>query len=162
MRRSVALIGFMGAGKSTVGPLVARGRGVPFLDLDALISEQSGQPIGATFSSWGETRFRAVEADLLETIGQGEACVVATGGGAPVTPAGRHALERFDTLWLDVSFERASERVDGTDRPLWNDDVRRLYDARRDTYAAVANRRVDADGPVAAVVAACLEGSVDV
>ena len=159
MKRSVALIGFMGAGKSTVGPLVARGRGVPFVDLDDLISEQSGQPTGETLSDWGEARFRAVEADLLDTIGQGEACVVATGGGTPTTPAGRTALGRFETIWLDVSFDRLVERVDGTGRPLWSGDVEGLYEARREMYAAVAARRVDANAAVDEVVAECLRGS---
>jgi shikimate kinase len=149
----------MGAGKSTVGPLVALGRGVPFVDLDDLISERSGQPTGETLSHWGEPRFRAVEADLLDTIGQGEACVVATGGGTPTTPAGRTALRHFDTIWLDVSFERVSERVEGSARPLWSGDIHGLFEARRATYSAVSSRRVDANLAVEEVVAECLRGS---
>jgi shikimate kinase len=136
--------------------------GLPFVDLDDTIAARSGMPVDETLRTWGVPRFRAVEAALLGEFGQGPGCVVATGGGAPTTEEGRRAFSGFNTLWLDVSLEQAAQRVQGTDRPLWHDaSVHQLFQSRRPAYAAIADRRVKADGDIEGVVIDCLEGGGD-
>ena len=81
---AVALVGFMGAGKSVVGRLVAKRLKAPFIDTDALIEEREG-PIAAIFAARGELGFRALERDVVVQVLESalrEPCVVALGGGA--------------------------------------------------------------------------------
>ncbi|MGH9464003.1 MAG: shikimate kinase, partial [Thermoanaerobaculia bacterium] len=79
----VFLTGFMGCGKSTVGPELARRLGVPFVDLDEEIAGRVGRSIAAIFEQDGETGFRRRERDALLATGESAAAVVATGGGCP-------------------------------------------------------------------------------
>lgn len=78
----IFLIGFMGVGKTTVGQLLAQRLGRPFIDLDALIVERTGQDVPALFAARGEAGFRKEEAEALRVAARTQA-VIATGGGAP-------------------------------------------------------------------------------
>lgn len=80
--RPVFLIGFMGAGKTSVGRLLAERLRRPFIDLDGLVEEREGAPIEEIFARHGEERFRAAEAEALASAARSEA-VIAVGGGAP-------------------------------------------------------------------------------
>ena len=169
MRRPVALAGVSGAGKSTVGPLLAARLGVRFVDVDATVVEAEGRSIPDLFAAEGEPYFRSVEARLTgEALAAGDV-VVALGGGAPMTPSVRAALAEADVVWLRVDPGTAAGRT-GADanRPLLagRPAVEALTDlvARRAaTYAAVATWVVDTDGrdPVDVVdeVAALVEES---
>lgn len=82
----VYLTGFMGSGKSTVGPILANVLGVGFCDLDAAIARGAGRPVAALFAEEGEAAFRAREAEALRATAALGSVVVATGGGALVQP----------------------------------------------------------------------------
>ena len=158
---AVALIGFMGAGKSAVGRLVAKRLKVPFIDTDALIEEREG-PIAEIFAVRGEQVFRGIERDVVVAVLEAalrEPCVVALGGGAVLSGDVREALERLpDVAWLaapaEVLWARAAARGG---RPLARDEqaFRRLLDERNDLYRRVASAEVLNDGsrPLAAVAA---------
>jgi shikimate kinase / 3-dehydroquinate synthase len=124
--KKVALVGFMGAGKTTAA------RAVGGIDTDDLIEEAAGKPIADIFRDDGEAAFRAHEE---------QAIVPALGGGAVTRPAVRDALDDAVTVWLDVDVDTCWERVRGSDRPLAQDEAtfRRLYDERRPLYADVAD-----------------------
>ncbi len=152
--RHLALIGFMGAGKSTLGAEVARRLGRPFRDVDAEIEEVEG-PIAELFERAGERRFREIEeAYVRARVASGDLAVIGLGGGAVTTPAVREILqERAFTVHVDVEVETAWERVRGSRRPLARDgsEFRRLYEERRPLYEECADARArDADDVVLA------------
>ena len=159
---AVALVGFMGAGKSAVGRLAAKRLKVPFVDTDALIEEREG-PITEIFAARGEQAFRGIERDVvvevLETALR-EPCVVALGGGAVLSGDVREALGRLPHVaWLtapaDVLWARARAAAPGG-RPLAKDEQAfgRLLEERNDLYRRVASAEVLNDGSRALEVVA--------
>ena len=99
--KRVVLVGFMGAGKSTVGPLVARVLGWAFLDMDTRIEERAGRAIADVFRDQGEPAFRALELEVAEEAASRPRLVIAAGGGAFAQPATREVLQRSAvTVWL--------------------------------------------------------------
>jgi shikimate kinase / 3-dehydroquinate synthase len=121
------LIGFMGAGKSTVAAELAAALGVPALDSDALLEERFGHPVAREFELHGEQSFRAVEAELVcELLGDtGSEAVIALGGGSVSSERVRGALAGHLTVLLDVDPDTAWERVHAApgaaERPLARD-----------------------------------------
>jgi len=148
--RHLVLVGFMGAGKSTVGAEVARRLGRPFVDVDDELEHAHGA-IAELFETRGEAAFRELEAHTVRDLcGRREPSVVAVGGGAVETEG---LVESLDALvvHLEVTFEAARERVRGSGRPLARDgeELRRRYDLRRPLYERVAHARAqDADDVV--------------
>jgi shikimate kinase len=136
----IALIGFMGSGKSTVGTLLARRLAWEFVDVDALVEAESGATIADLFASRGEEHFRTLEAACLRGLARRTELVIATGGGAPLREANRwfFAASGTTVFHLHVPLERALARAgDGRTRPLLArgpDDVRRLYEERLPRY----------------------------
>jgi shikimate kinase / 3-dehydroquinate synthase len=137
--RHLALAGFMGAGKTTVGAKVAELTHRPFVDLDAEIEAKHG-PIPELFER-GEPEFRRLEENVLAEALAGPDSVVALGGGAVLSPLNRERLkERAFTVHLEVDVEDAWERVRGSNRPLARSEgeFRRLFESRRSAYAETA------------------------
>jgi shikimate kinase len=143
----IYLVGFMGAGKSTVARHLARRLDWKALDIDELIEQREHESVAALFARRGEAYFRGVERAVL--LGQVEArhVVVATGGGTFADPQNRTVINRDGvSVWLDVPLDRLILRVpaDGR-RPLAADraEFERLYFARRAAYEQ-AHIRIDA------------------
>ena len=134
------LVGFMGAGKSSIGVVVADRLGHGFADLDAHIEERLGMTISEVFSRRGEAAFRAAELASLEWSSRLEDVVVATGGGAFCSPDGRRIMRARGgrTVFLDLPWAAIVERIAATsgDRPKFAsvDQARALYDERRPQY----------------------------
>ena len=125
-RDNVVLTGFMGTGKSTVGRLVARELGCPFVDMDEVIEQRAGQKIPEIFRREGESGFRQRERALCEELGQRRGLVIATGGGALVDAHNRATMLRSGyTICLDCAEEELLRRLRGVDnRPMLSDDPR--------------------------------------
>ena len=137
--RALFLLGFMGAGKSTVGPLLAKALGVSFVDLDSLIEERTGKAIETIFQEEGEAAFRSYETDLLKEVvshGEGE-MVVATGGGVVTREENWEVLKEGLTVALMASPEELETRLgEGEGRPLLQGgkDWRNILKARDPLY----------------------------
>ena len=143
----VAVAGYMGAGKSTVGRLVADALGRPFVDSDAAIEEQAGMEIPEIFSRKGELWFRRMEERIIRDILAGEPGVLALGGGALGRERTRGLLGRVArVVWLKLDPDVAWERVAGSDRPLAGEKERFLRRAaqREPVYADCADMTIDA------------------
>lgn len=116
----LALVGFMGSGKSTVGRLVARQLGLGFVDTDEAIEAKASRRISEIFASEGETAFRALERQVLEELMAREGLVIATGGGLICQPGNLEILrQRALVICLWASADTIWERVrHQTHRPL--------------------------------------------
>jgi shikimate kinase len=141
------LVGFMAAGKSTVGRALARRLDWQFVDVDELIEERERQAVSHIFAQKGEAYFRAAEREVLAGQLVPRHMVVATGGGTFADPQNRAAINTDGvSVWLDVPLERLISRVpaDGR-RPLASDRAgfERLYHQRRAAYE-LAHVRLDA------------------
>jgi shikimate kinase len=149
----VFLIGFMGAGKTTVSRLVAEQLGRPFIDLDDAIEAEAGRSVREIFEDDGEDAFRALESEQLVALEHADPSVVACGGGIVVRDPNRSALKRMGlVVYLKVSAGETLARVgaDGT-RPLLSGPggviaATSLLEARESLYSAVADVEIDTVG----------------
>jgi shikimate kinase len=141
---TIALIGPMGAGKSSIGRRLAKRLDLPFTDTDAVIASRHG-PIPELFAVGGEAGFRGLERTVVaEALGRGG--VVALGGGAVLDPGTRQDLEPCTVVLLTVSEEAVAARLGSGRRPLLTDGIatwRRIRDERADIYASLADLVVD-------------------
>lgn len=143
-RDNIALTGFMGTGKSTVGRRLARELGLRFFDLDDLIEKEAGLPVKEIFNTHGEGRFRQMESTVIEKLSSGlfgRGIVISTGGGAVVNPVNRKMLKSWGILvCLRASVDEILKRVGGKDdRPLLSGHdkktaVERLLRYREEAY----------------------------
>ncbi len=148
----IVLVGFMGAGKTTAGRLLAESLGVPFVDVDEAIVAVQGRSVADIFAADGEAGFRRIEADRIAELLGGEEAVVALGGGALGTPAVREAVTGHRVVLLDVPLAEALARVGGDqERPmLARPDLAEVYAGRQRDYrdaASVVVRWPDARPP---------------
>ena len=144
----------MGAGKSTLGPVLAERLGRPFVSVDDAVEERTGVSIAELFATRGEAAFRALEEGAAaDVLGRRRLAVVELGGGALGSGATRAALAaQAFTLHVETTPEEAWERVAGSDRPLARDpeSFRALYEERRPLYEAADAVAGDVDGAVLA------------
>ena len=142
LNRHLALVGFMGAGKSTLGREVAERLRRPFVDLDRRLEEQTQMSVPELFATHGEPGFRRLEADAVRDALAGEPpSVVALGGGAVTHVETRELLRAARVVLVDIDVELAWARVRGTERPLAQNEAsfRRLYAERQPIYRDVAD-----------------------
>ena len=132
----VFLAGFMAAGKTTVGRLLAARLGVPFVDLDDVVSEAAGLPVRELFAARGEAEFRRLESLALDSVGD-RAAVVATGGGTPCHSGNLGAMRgRGLVVSLSVSLDTAYQRIgDPSTRPLLARPREEIAELHRDRLA---------------------------
>jgi shikimate kinase len=172
----IYLAGFMGSGKSTVGPLAAEELGLDFVDLDDVIEASVGQSIPAIFAERGEAAFRRMETDALHATAHRADAVVALGGGTIVDDANRSFARSNGLLvYLKVSAGTIIERVaegaahrpllqDETGTPLSMDRMRarieQMLSARRAAYEA-AHVTIDAGRPPSVVAQSIVDAARD-
>ncbi|MCY4482338.1 MAG: shikimate kinase [Spirochaetaceae bacterium] len=140
----IALVGFMGSGKSTVGRLLATAVGYQFVDVDTLIEREAGMSIPELFRRAGEEAFRALETRMLLSLGTRRSVVIATGGGAPMRDVNHQFLcTRCRCFYLEISAAEAQRRVGGSGgRPLLAanpEGIAELLEARHAIYAATGH-----------------------
>jgi shikimate kinase len=168
VRPVCVFVGMMGAGKTTIGHLVADRLGVPFLDVDDTIAATAGKPIPEIFIDDGEDHFRALERAAIATALAGFDGVLALGGGAVMADETRKLLAEHTVVYLSVEVADAVKRVGlGVGRPMLKMNpratLRHLLDLRRPLYDEVASVVVRTDAltvdEVADAVMAALSAS---
>ena len=140
------LLGFMGAGKSTI----ARGLDPDFVDMDALLEDRLGMPIARFFEEKGEAAFRQIEEEVLADLLKTDQ-VVSTGGGVVVSSRNRDLLkENPDNIYLKADFETLYQRISAdkdNQRPLFlnnsKEDLAAIFNERQIWYEEVASQIVD-------------------
>lgn len=164
----IALTGLRGAGKSTVGPLLAARLGVPFVEMDALVQEAAGLPLDQIFELHGERHYRRLERETVGSIlASARASVVAAAGGVVNEPSTWKALlDRATVVWLRARPEDHWRRVvaQGDRRPMADHpdamaELRTMLQSRESRYAQ-SHLIVDTAGRTPEAVAASIAGEL--
>jgi shikimate kinase len=141
LKKTVVMVGMMGAGKTAVGTAIARILAVPFLDSDEEITRAADRSIAEIFERDGEAFFRSRETEVISRLLRGEPCVLSTGGGAFLSASNRQLINEVGvSVWLRVDIEVLWQRVrHKSTRPLLRtanprETLRTLYDARLPFY----------------------------
>ena len=148
----IALTGFMGSGKTTVGKVLADFLGCPFMDLDDLVVKKAGKSIPDIFAQDGEPAFRELEAQILrKTVAKyaESTAVLALGGGAVLAPASAALLhEKTVCIYLRATLDTLLERLAGetAGRPLADDFLAERLASREPIYEKTAHVIIDTDG----------------
>ena len=148
----IALTGFMGSGKTTVGKVLADFLGCPFMDLDDLVVKKVGKSIPDIFAQDGEPAFRQLEAQVLRKTVEKYAestAVLALGGGAVLAPSSAALLhEKTVCIYLRASLETLLARLEGetAGRPLADASLADRLAAREPIYEKTAHVVIDTDG----------------
>ncbi len=144
----IVLVGFMGAGKTTVGHLLSERLGLPFVDSDLVIEQRAGRSVPQIFAEDGEPAFRELERRVVADLVDGPEAVLALGGGAPEHPDTVVSLKSAQVVYLQVGYAEAMLRVAGDEyRPLLRrPDLDTLYQRRLGVYDQVATLTVATDG----------------
>ena len=148
---NVALYGFMGVGKSTVGKALSERLGYGFVDMDEMIERRAGVKIKDMFAAEGEKRFRALEKEVAKEVAEKDRHVIACGGGAVLDPENAEALRSNSVLiLLTASIDEIVERTrDSDERPLLNVDdaqAEALLRERMPLYLEAADLVMDTTG----------------
>lgn len=149
---NVVLIGFMGAGKSTIAELLRTGWGMERIEMDALIEEKEGMRISKIFETKGEPYFRDLETELLIELQARSNAVISCGGGVPMRERNVAEMKKNGRVVLLTAHpETILERVkDNHDRPLIENNktvegISALMEARRERYMAAADLVIETD-----------------
>ena len=150
-RPRAVLVGAPGAGKTTVGRLLAGRLGVAFRDTDADVEHAAGKTVAEVFIDDGEDRFRVLERAAVATALAEHDGVLSLGGGAVLAPQTRALLRGHEVVLLEVGLSAAAQRVGlSRDRPVLalnpRAQLRSLLEARLPLYREVATTRVETDG----------------
>lgn len=150
--RSIFLIGFMGAGKSTIARALQRELGFPLIEMDERIVKEQGMSINDIFAQYGEDHFRDIESQLIVDIGKEEPSIVSCGGGVVVRPQNTQNMKEIGRIvFLKATPETIYERVkNSTDRPILNghmnvEYIAELMEKRRALYEAAADITIQTD-----------------
>ena len=153
----MAIVGYMGSGKTTLGRLLARAMSLEFVDLDRAIVKRAGKGIPEIFAELGEQTFRDLEHEaLLDALRGRSPTVVACGGGAVIRPDNRALLRDVTTVFLREDTDVLYDRTRGPGRPLRaasREEFGRRYAERLPFYREVADIEVGIDGRQPAMVA---------
>lgn len=158
------LIGFMGAGKTTVGQLLSD----QLYDMDAILVERLGMPITAYFQENGEAAFRQEETNLLkELLALGEVWI-SPGGGVVLNPANRVLLQGHDLIFLEADFETIYDRIrqdKASQRPLFlshsKEDFKAIFDSRQALYRELATMTIPVADKSPETIAQLIKTSLD-
>lgn len=149
---NIFLVGFMGAGKSTVARELSGRLGRELVEMDGRIVQEQGMSINEIFAQYGEERFREIESQLILDLGSQEASVVSCGGGVVVRPENIDYMKKSGkVVYLSAAPETIYERVKhSTSRPILNghmnvEYIAELMEQRRDKYHAAADICVATD-----------------
>lgn len=149
--KNIILIGFMGAGKTTIGQALAKYYDIAFIDTDDYIAEKEDRTIAEIFQSDGEAYFRRLETQCLTELADSkEPMIIATGGGMPLQKENNILFKQIGmVIFLDYKFKTIWKRIRGSKtRPLvkkGREAIFQLFLERRSTYSKIADEIVDGE-----------------
>ena len=150
---NIFLIGFMGAGKSTIARGLVQKLNFPLIEMDERIVKEQGMPISEIFDRYGEEHFRDTESELVKTIGTLEPSVVSCGGGTVLRPENVENMKKSGKIvFLTATPQTIYERVkNSSDRPILNGHmnvpyIAELMEKRRPVYEGAAELTISTDG----------------
>ena len=153
IERNIFLIGFMGAGKSTIARSLVQKLNFPLIEMDERIVKEQGMPISEIFDRYGEEHFRDIESELVKTIGTLEPSVVSCGGGTVLRPENVENMKKSGKIvFLTATPQTIYERVkNSSDRPILNGHmnvpyIAELMEKRRPVYEGAAELTISTDG----------------
>lgn len=153
IEQNIFLIGFMGAGKSTIAKVLQRELGMELVEMDERIVKEQGMSINDIFAQKGEDGFRDIESQLVIDIGKNKNSIVSCGGGVVVRPKNVENMKKSGKIvFLTATPETILKRVkNGKDRPLLNghmnvEYISELMEKRRQMYEDAADVKVSTDG----------------
>ncbi|MGN0436249.1 MAG: shikimate kinase [Wujia sp.] len=153
MSKNIFLIGFMGAGKSSVAEKLQEKLGMKLVEMDARIVEEQNMSINDIFAKYGEEHFRNIESELVLTLGSEGNTIVSCGGGVVVRPENtEHMKQSGIIVFLTATPETIYERVkDGNERPILNghmnvEYIAELMEKRRELYEKACDMKISTDG----------------
>ena len=139
--KPIVLIGMMGSGKTHLGKMLAQSLNIPFYDSDQLVEARGGLSVNEIFELYGEERFRQSEEKTILELLNNEACIIATGGGAPVNSVILNAIKKQAiSIWLKSDLKTIYKRIEQSKtRPLLKQDnpkqvLKELLDKREAVY----------------------------
>jgi shikimate kinase len=151
--QSIVLIGFMGAGKSSIGRMLARRTGLPRFDTDDMIEARLGLPVPEIFARFGEEKFRDAETEILKELSATQPAIIVTGGGIVLRPENVKMLQALgNVVSLEADDETLFRRVSRkTSRPLLQTEnpkatMLELLRTREPLYREAADVRLDTSG----------------
>ncbi|MBE0498700.1 MAG: shikimate kinase [Campylobacterales bacterium] len=153
---NLVLIGFMGSGKSSAGRLLAKARGLYFLDTDSMIESLEGKDISKIFADEGEEHFRLLELKTVQWLKNSvKNAVISTGGGMVTHCEGLKEVGRI--IYLNLPFEAILSRLDAFElakRPLFSDvkKAEQMYRERHAIYTKKADIIIDAEADIQSVL----------
>lgn len=153
IEKNIFLIGFMGAGKSTIARALQRKLKLPLVEMDERIASEQGMAITEIFERYGQERFRDMESELLCSLGKQAPVIVSCGGGVVIRAKNAEEMKRSGVVvFLSATPETVYERVkDSSDRPILNGNmnveyIADLMEKRRRLYEGAASVTVATDG----------------
>lgn len=142
----IALCGYMGSGKSTLGKMLAKKLAFDFVDLDDYIEKKENMSIPQIFADYGEAYFRQCEYSALASFLSADSTVLSLGGGVPIADENKKLLKGMFVVYIDSSFEDCYKRIKTTDRPIVKQknksELEEHYNDRVAHYKKVANLTV--------------------
>lgn len=145
----IALCGFMGSGKTTLGKILSEKLGWRFCDTDEYIEKMEGKSIPNIFAQYGEEYFRELEHKAIKELSMGDKIVLSLGGGLPISHKNKVVLKNLCVIYLDSSFESCYERIKNTDRPIvrqkTKEQLKKLFEDRKLHYKEVSKFVVASD-----------------
>lgn len=153
IKDNIFLIGFMGAGKSTIARALQQELGFPLVEMDERIVQEQGMSINDIFAQYGEAHFRDIESQLIVDLGKDEPSIVSCGGGVVVRPENTQNMKKSGhIIFLKATPQTIYERVkNSTDRPILNghmnvEYIAGLMEKRRALYEEAADITIQTDG----------------
>lgn len=153
MKENIFLIGFMGAGKSSVARALVEQLHCPLVEMDEQIVKEQGMSINEIFEKYGEDHFREIESQLILALGSRQASVISCGGGVVVRPENTEYMKKSGRIvYLQASPQTVYDRVkNSNDRPILKghmnvEYIAQLMEKRRALYEAAAELTVVTDG----------------
>jgi len=144
-KSNIALIGFMGSGKTTIGRILSEKLNMKFYDMDSIIEKKAGMKIKKIFSKYGEDYFRFIEGSITSEISKKESSVISTGGGIIKKTINIKNLKKNGiVIYLKTDLSNVLKRIAGCkNRPLFNEanlnETIKLYNSRKNLYKKSAD-----------------------